>query len=161
MDDLASVFVTILTAVSVERPYLMVQDPIFGVHHARIYQRQFLGVKENIMTYPFWVMRLAAIDKLYNGERKIHQILSTRFDSPLLLVHLRRPKGPSSTSIATSPILPYPDLPYIDNQPVVNHSGYLLFERPCRFRPSYRALFIFFPPNSPNRGEPREQDSTL
>ena len=46
MDDLASVFVTILTAVSVERPYLMVQDPIFGVHHARIYQRQFLGVKK-------------------------------------------------------------------------------------------------------------------
>ena len=74
MDDLASVFVTILTAVSVERPYLMVQDPIFGVHHARIYQRQFLGVKRKYYDIPVLDDAASCIDKLYNGERKAHQI---------------------------------------------------------------------------------------
>ena len=149
MDDLASVFVTILTAVSVERPYLMVQQPIFGEHHARIYQRQFLGVKKkNIMTYPVLGDAASCIDKLYNGERNPHQILSTRFDSPLLLVHLRRPKGPSSTSIATSPILPYPELTLYSSQSLI----YLSVRKQCRLRPSYRdrAPVFLMPLNCPN-----------
>ena len=127
----------------------MVQDPIFGVHHAQIYQRQFLGVnKKKKKNYDIPVLGDAASCIIPRGKEMLTRSYLPVLIRPFLLVHLRRPIGPSSTSIATSPILPYPDLPFTDNQPFVNQSGSLLFERPCRL--ADRALSLF-PPNLPNQ----------